>query len=932
VDALGALLDDLGRLVAQLPVAVYVCEAPGGELRFFNPRAVELWGRRPAPGDTEQRFCGAFRLFRADGRALPHAETPMAEVLQDGVPRQADVVIERPDGSRVAVHVAIAPLRDGAGRLVGAVNVFQDITARTLAEDALRLSEARYREIVEHQLDLVSRVARDGTLTYANEAYARYFGRRPEDIVGASYGPIVYPEDLPRLEAALASLEPAHPVVVIEHRVVRGDGAVRWVQWTNRALHDASGALVEIQSAGRDVTERKQAEEDAARLAAIVASADDAIVSKTLVGTIRSWNRAAERMFGWTAGEAVGQSILLIVPKDRADEEADILSRLKRGETIEQLETVRLTRDGRRLPVSITVSPVRDASGRVTAVSTIARDITAQKRVQVELRAHVQELETLYRLADLVGRARSVDEICEAAADAVLTVGEASRSSVLVLDAAGVMRFRAWRGLSASYRALVEGHSPWAPEARDPAPLLVPDVLADPALAPFREAITAEGIRALGFIPLVHHGRLLGKFMVYHDAPHEFAPAELRQASAIAHHVAFGLALTRVEAEIQALLRREREARADADAARAAAERTSRAKDEFLAMLAHELRNPLSVVVNALAVVDAAALDAAPARARLIMRRQVEHLARLLDDLLDVARITRGRIALEREPVSLRAAVEQAAEAYRPRIEAKGQRLAVVLPDGSATVTGDPVRLQQVLGNLLDNAWKYTQAGGSIQVALAVEHGDAVVRVRDDGAGVPPDQLESIFELFSQANPTLARTEGGLGIGLTLVRQVVDLHGGRVRARSEGRGHGTEVEVRIPLAAVVAAPEDAAAPTAPARRRVLVVEDHDDGRDMLATTLGLHGHEVVAAATGAEALALAERGPVDVALVDIGLPDLDGYEVARHLRRRFGARLRLVALTGYGQPADRERAVAAGFDEHVVKPVDPARLATLLGD
>ncbi|HXH82908.1 MAG TPA: PAS domain S-box protein, partial [Candidatus Tectomicrobia bacterium] len=518
-DALAPILEHLHRLLAQLPSAVYVCEAPGGAIRFYNRRAVELWGREPALGDPDERFCGSFRLYRPDGTLLAHADAPMAHALRDGATYREEVVIERPDGARLAVLVDIAPLRDATGRVVGAVNVFQDISDRKGAEESLRVSEARYRAILDDHPDMVTRFREDGTLTFANDAYCRYFGFAREEIVGRRYLPVVHPDDLPHVQAQLATLGPTNRVVRIENRVVRADGAVRWTEWINQALYDRQGRLVEYQSTGRDVTERKQAEADAARLAAIVSSADDAIVGKTLDGIITSWNAAAERTFGYTADEAVGRSIAIILPGDRLDEEAMILGRVRRGEATEHFETERVTKAGVRIPVSLTISPIRDATGRVVGASSVARDISDRRRAEARLRAHVRLLEILYRLADEVGRAPSLDDVCAAAVDALMAAVPVDRASILVFDDAGVMRFRAWRNLSDGYRAAVDGHSPWARDARDPTAIIVEDVAAEPALDALRDVILGEGIRALAFVPLVYGRRLLGKVMLYYDTP-----------------------------------------------------------------------------------------------------------------------------------------------------------------------------------------------------------------------------------------------------------------------------------------------------------------------------------------------------------------------------------------------------------------------------
>jgi signal transduction histidine kinase len=559
----------------------------------------------------------------------------------------------------------------------------------------------------------------------------------------------------------------------------------------------------------------------------------------------------------------------------------------------------------------------------VIGASKIARDRTEQQRAHEALRATVRGLEALYRLADRVGRAGDRGQVHEAALDAITAAMGVERASILLFDAEGVMRFVAWRGLSETYRRATNGHSPWRPDSVGPAPIAVFDVFQDETLAPLREAILTEGIRALLFVPIEAQGRLIGKFMVYADVPRVFGADESRLAETIGRHVAFGLMRVDAERSATAALARERAARAEADAARAQAESANREKDEFLAMLAHELRNPLGPIVHAAEILaQHAPLEEAPRRAVAMIDRQARHMGRLLDDLMDVARITRGRVGLRSETLDLREPVAHAVEAQRPAFEAKGQHLSLASSDTPVWVLGDPARLQQVVGNLLHNARKYTPTGGRIRVTLQRSGSTAEVQVEDDGIGVAREHLPSIFDLFVQANPTLARTEGGLGIGLTLARGVVDLHGGQLSVASEGLGRGARFTVTLPVAtADLRPPVPPAAVAPPLTRRILVVEDNADGREALATLLRLAGYEVEEAATGGEAIAAAARHPPDVVLLDIGLPDLDGYQVATALRASLGDRVRLIALTGYGQPGDRERVRGAGFDAHLLKPV-----------
>jgi two-component system, sensor histidine kinase len=356
----------------------------------------------------------------------------------------------------------------------------------------------------------------------------------------------------------------------------------------------------------------------------------------------------------------------------------------------------------------------------------------------------------------------------------------------------------------------------------------------------------------------------------------------------------------------------------------------SRHKDDFLAMLAHELRNPLAPILSAMQVIRRHPdNDEVVQRAREVVERQVRHQARLLDDLLDVSRITRGRIRLRKAPVDVRSALAAAVEETRPLIDARSHTLTVVLPDAPLRVEADPTRLMQIVTNLLDNAAKYTNPGGQIELVAQRDGGHLVLRVRDTGVGIPPDMQGRIFELFTQVDVPIARSLGGLGLGLSLVRSLTELHGGSVAVVSEGPGRGSEFTVRLPLGKADP-PPGATAPSAPRSRHVLVIEDNTDAREMLRIALELDGHRVETAADGVGGVETALRTTPDLVLVDIGLPGLDGYAVARRLRAALGDRVTLVALTGYGQSEDRRRTSEAGFDAHLVKPVDPDVLTRAL--
>jgi PAS domain S-box-containing protein len=356
----------------------------------------------------------------------------------------------------------------------------------------------------------------------------------------------------------------------------------------------------------------------------------------------------------------------------------------------------------------------------------------------------------------------------------------------------------------------------------------------------------------------------------------------------------------------------------------------NRAKDEFLATLSHELRNPLAAIANAAAALERrGGGDEAATRLRQIIHRQAHHLARLVDDLLDVSRAAAGKIALERQPVDLSEVAGGCVRSLRESGRARRHR--VTFRAESVIVNADSTRLAQVITNMLDNAVKFTPSGGAIDVDVLREGQDAVVRVTDTGVGIAPEMLPRVFELFTQAEPPIDRSGGGLGIGLALSRRLVELHGGTITAASDGRGQGAQFTVRLPVEAA-RTPRPTPAPLAPDRsRHVLVVEDNDDAREALRLLLESLGHRVIEAGDGPHGLALALHHRPEVALIDLGLPGLDGYEVARALRASpSGKAIALIAVTGYGQADDRRRSKEAGFDAHLVKPVSQQLLSSLI--
>jgi signal transduction histidine kinase/DNA-binding response OmpR family regulator len=431
--------------------------------------------------------------------------------------------------------------------------------------------------------------------------------------------------------------------------------------------------------------------------------------------------------------------------------------------------------------------------------------------------------------------------------------------------------------------------------------------------------LPAFALKSAAIFPLVASRKILGALaLAKAHSGRSYGPADIALAEDVAGRAAIALDNARLYRNIQEQDRR---------------------KNEFLAMLAHELRNPLAPLRNGVEILKQPGQQGDDIEwIRGMIDRQVRHLVRLVDDLLDVSRITRGKIQLRKEPVDVSSIVSCAVEASRPLIDSRRHKLTVHLPDCPVQVDADPTRLTQVLGNLLNNAAKYTEEGGRIGLSVEEEGRDVVFRVRDSGIGIPPEMLPSVFDLFMQANRGLDRSQGGLGIGLTLVHRLVEMHGGKVQALSAGPGKGSEFVIRLPvlteeLRRSVLANGDGYSPAESPRQRVLLVDDNPDGAGSLATVLRRKGHEVHVCPDGPSALTAAESFRPGIVLLDIGLPGMNGYEVARRMRQQsILQNTRLVALTGYGQEEDRRRSLEAGFDQHLIKPVDLTLLDQLLAE
>jgi PAS domain S-box-containing protein len=570
--------------------------------------------------------------------------------------------------------------------------------------------------------------------------------------------------------------------------------------------------------------------------------------------------------------------------------------------------------DGTQVYTALAATPILQEDGLVGEWIGAFIDINGDRPIAWHLDAQSRALEELASGSPL-------KEVLDFIARGVEVQDPEAPCSILL-----VQNRRLWSGaapsLPAVYMAAIDGvaigpgvgscgHAAHTGET-----VVCADLATHPNWEAGRHVALAHGLRSCWSMPILSRAReVLGVFAQYRRHPYEPVPKDFQRVAA-AIHIA-GVAIERHRTD-QALLARN-QALLDAD----------RRKDVFLAMLAHELRNPLAPLRFAEQLMESCADDpGAIQKLRGIIGRQTRQLTRLVDDLLDVSRITRGAITLRKERVTVQSLVQAALEGVQSRIATRRHRFEVELPAQPVWVHADPVRMIQILSNLLDNAAKYTEDDGAIYTSVGVSGDDVLTTVRDTGVGMEPEVLETAFQLFTQADTSLARSQGGLGIGLTVVRNLVEMHGGTVSASSPGLGQGSEFVVRLPLArdhspsAVSEKRERASAGRRP-RKRVLVVDDNRDAADALEMALAATGYDVCVAYDGKHALAVAHAFGPEVAFIDIGLPGMDGYEIARRLRAGSATRRpRLVALTGYGQESDQARSLEAGFDRHLVKPVD----------
>jgi signal transduction histidine kinase/PAS domain-containing protein len=711
------------------------------------------------------------------------------------------------------------------------------------------------------------------------------------------------------------------------------------IEGVSRELRDEVEVRKRTEQALRDRDEEARAR--AAQLAAVLDCIADGVLVYDREGRIVRSTPAADRLLELPPEERRAPVV------ERVARQYEVLSEDGRRVEPEDMVAVRAAVHGEKVTARIqqvrtggsaprwlliSGTPLLVEGQQIGAVVSMT-DLTERKRTEQELAIVTRLYAVLSRVNEAIVRVRDEQSLYEAVCRILAEDG------AYPLVWVGLVRGRrvapsAAHGPATAYLRDVRievdgelGQGPTGTSVREDHPVINDDFDLNPATRPWREASARHGLRASAAFPLHRGGEVVGALTLYAASPGAFTAKQVSLLGALCADVSYALDAMqheRLRAEAEQALREREQALREAD----------RRKDEFLGMLSHELRNPLAPIRNSVYILRHAAPGGEPAeRARAVIERQSEHLTRLVDDLLDVTRIARGKIELRRERLDLRRVVASTAEDFRAFIEGRGVALHASIPEEPLPVDGDATRLAQVVGNLLHNAAKFTGRGDEVTVVARSTEGMAEIRVRDTGAGIEPALLPRVFDTFVQGTQTLARTHGGLGLGLAMVRGLTEMHGGNVRAESAGLGKGADFVVRLPLATMerVQAPPPAAVQPCVKGRRVLVVDDNADGADALAQIVELLGHVAEVAYDGPSAVEKARARRPDVVLCDIGLPGMSGYEVAEALRTAAADGTRLIALTGYAQPEDVRRATAAGFHAHLAKPCDPEAIERLLG-
>jgi PAS domain S-box-containing protein len=887
-----------GQRIAHVGTFEYVADTL---TTVWSEEEYHIYGLDPA-GPSPAYDVMLVRSIHPDDAAL--LDRTFRAAMETGSIYELEHRIVRPDGSVRWVHNRAHPHFDEGGKLVRYVGVTLDITERRQAEDTLRRATRRFQTIVDHAPIAIYVKDRDGRFVFGNRRLEQYTGRALEALLGRTDYDFASKEDADRWRQNDLKVLEGQQVSECEEIGTDRDGRPYVNLSVKFPLTAESGTLVEVCGISTDITDRKRAEEALRRSQAET----QALLENTPAGLVLfeakrpykvlAHNRYYQELFAepFRSRGMVGLDIFEYAPAVEAEGVVAVFDEVVRTrQPTSFLDFPYKSNPPKQSWFNWHMSPLL-LDGEVVALVSMSLDVTARHLAEEALqeserreRQRAAELQTILDTAP-IGLAIAADASGHhiqgnRANEEMFGLPPDAELSKAGPDAAGFRAFQDGRELA-------------------------------PAELPMQRAIHGEVVREQVFDVVREDGQELA---VYAKATPLFDEAGRPRGA-----VGAFLDITALKRAEEALLK-----------ANAALAEADRRKDEFIAVLSHELRNPLAPIRYALPLLGEQRLGQAGRRATAVIDRQLAHLVRLVDDLLDVSRITTGKIELRRDVVTLGSVVSAAVEAASPAIAAARHSLDIAVPGDAIWLHVDPARISQAITNLLHNSAKYTPTGGRIRLQAFASAGQAVIRVEDNGIGISPGALPGLFEMFHQVGGG-HKSQGGLGIGLALAKQLVQLHGGTVEAHSAGENQGAEFVIRLPLA-VAGGPRAEARQTEPRAEptclRVLVVDDNVDLVEMLAMIVEASGHQVRKAFDGQSAIAAAIEYQPHVVLLDVGMPDMDGVEVAKKLRRRpETSNVRIVALTGWGQVEDRQRTAEAGFDEHLTKPADPRQIQRILDE
>ena len=796
------------------------------------------------------------------------------------------------------------------------------------------LASRHLAKIVDSSDDAIVSKDLNGTILSWNAAAERMFGYTPAEAIGRSIRMIIPADRQSEEDFVLGEIRLGRAVRHYETIRQRKDGSLLPISLTVSPIYDDQGTLIGASKIARDMSERREADLTARRLAAVVESSDDAIIAKDLNSTITSWNKSAERMFGYTAAEAIGQSIRMLIPPELQSEEDTVLARIRAGGVVDHYETRRRRKDGTDLQISLTVSPIVDASGVVVGASKIARDITEQSRLRAAAEEQVFVTQKLSEVGALVtaslDRGTIVQKVTDMATE--LTQAEFGAFFYNVLDPQSGEAYMLSTLSGVSKQAFANFPQPratavFAPTFHGEGVVRLDDVTHDPRYGKSAPSYGMPSghlpVRSYLAVPVkARSGEVLGGLFFGHSKAGIFTIQHEQLASGIAVWASVALENARLYQE---------------------AREADRLKDEFLAVLSHELRTPLNAIVGYARLLRGGILtDEKASRGLETLERNAQSLTQIVEDVLDISRIVSGKIRLDVQPVELPIVIHNAVTTVQPAADAKGVRMQTIVDPRVGPVSGDPDRLQQVVWNLLSNAVKFTPKKGRVQIRVERVNSHVEIGVSDTGIGIRADFLPYVFERFRQADAGTTRKTGGLGLGLSIVRHIVEMHGGTVHVASEGEGHGSTFRVRLPLMIVHASgvretrEHPQTEKKTPLRGlaslkgvRVLAIDDEEDALGLLRVVLETAGADVSTLASPAEALEHVATLKPDVLIVDLGMPEMDGFEFIARIRGSANTDIRDIpaaALTAFARSEDRTRALQSGFEMHLAKPVDPGEL------